>query len=99
MWEHWRQSKQKQNESSNNMALVQTRLKAAIKAALDADSPINQDNAADNTHLVSKREAFASALATAIIDEIKQATIIYSTGLSTPPGGGVVSGTFTHTIQ
>lgn len=79
------------------MALVQARLKAAIKAALDADSPINQNNATDNTHLVNKREAFASALATAIINEIKQATIAYSAGLTSP--SGTVTGTFNHTIS
>lgn len=78
------------------MALNKPRLTLAIKAALDADSPINQDSPADNAHLVAKRLAIATALADAIIEEIKQATVVYSAGLVA--AGSPVTGTFTHTI-
>lgn len=81
------------------MALEIQRLKTKIKNALDAGSPSNQNNSEDNDPIDKKRDDFAEALALAIIQEIKQATIIYKTGLVAPPSGGAVTGTINHTIE
>jgi capsular polysaccharide biosynthesis protein len=62
-------------------------LKAAIKVALDAESDVNVDPA-------QARDRTAEAIANAIHAYISQATIIYVAGLTTPPGGGPVTGTF-----
>jgi pyrimidine operon attenuation protein/uracil phosphoribosyltransferase len=34
-----------------------------------------------------------------MVEEMKQAKIIYSVGLIAPPGGGPVTGTLTHTVS
>lgn len=66
-------------------------LKAAIKAALDAESDVDVDPA-------QARERTAEAIANAIHAYITQATIVYIAGLSTAPGGGPVVGTFQGNI-
>lgn len=45
----------------------------------------------------ASREQFANDLATAIVDEIKELKIIYSTGLTA--GANPVTGTMTHTVE
>jgi hypothetical protein len=62
------------------------RLKQAIIDAKEAMEQTNADAA---------WERYADRLATAIINEIKQATITYNGGLAN--GGGVVGGVFNHT--
>jgi len=74
------------------MALAQSRLKAKIKAAFEAEQSeeVNHNNSLDR---ISDR------LATAIIEEIQFLTVNYITGLIAPSGGGPVTGTITHTIS
>lgn len=68
------------------MALSQPRLKNKIKAILE-------DESLEETNAELSRDRFADKLATAIIDEIKEAKITYTSGL-TSATGGAVSGTF-----
>lgn len=42
---------------------------------------------------------FANRLATAIETYVKTATIVYTTGLVAPSGGGAVTGTFTGQLE
>lgn len=42
---------------------------------------------------------FAEKMAEAIIEEIKELKIIYTTGLVAPPSGGPVTGTIEATIE
>ncbi len=77
--------------------LNEERLTLAIKAVLDADSPSNQENEADNAELVASRQKMANGIAKAVIAEIKTATIEYTSGLMSP--AGAVSGKIIHTIS
>lgn len=77
--------------------LNEQRLTLAIKAVLDADSPSNQENPADNAELVASRLKMANGIAKAVITEIKMAKVVYSAGLAAP--NGPVTGTFNHTIS
>lgn len=72
------------------MALSVNRLKGLIKAAFQAEQTEEEDHNASLDRISEK-------LATAIIDEIKQAKIEYQTGLVAP--NGAVTGTITHTIS
>lgn len=74
------------------MALNQTRLKNALKAAYQDAETNGGDTRADQL------EYFCDKLAGVLIDEIKQLQIVYSTGL-TSATGGPVSGTLNHTVQ
>ena len=66
------------------------RLKATIKQAyIDVDAA--GLNAGDGLDL------FCEKLATAIVNEIKQAKVNYTAGLAAP--NGAVTGTFNHTVQ
>ncbi|QYS86303.1 hypothetical protein JJC03_15460 [Flavobacterium oreochromis] len=73
------------------MPLNEQRLTNKIVAILDE---CQQEN--DNPN--ASKQNFASKLAKAIIEEIKEAKINYTTGLVAPSGGGPVTGTITHTI-
>ncbi|MBW7838577.1 MAG: hypothetical protein H3C36_02830 [Chitinophagaceae bacterium] len=44
----------------------------------------------DNTSI----DEFATRLATAVVEEVQSADIIYTSGLVAPSGGGPVTGTF-----
>jgi hypothetical protein len=74
------------------MSLNQPRLKAKIKAALEAEQTEIQDYNASLDRISDK-------IATAVIEEIKEAKVIYTAGLIAPNGGGPVTGTITHTIS
>lgn len=67
------------------MALNQIRLKNKIKAALEAEQTEEVDHNASLDRISDK-------IAQAIIEEIKQLQINYSTGLIAPSGGGTVAG-------
>lgn len=67
------------------------RLKNKIKAAFEAEQTEEVDA---NASL----DRISQSIAQACIDEIKEAKIIYTTGLIAPSGGGPVTGEFTHTI-
>ena len=66
------------------MALDKTTLKQEIEALLTDMETRTSDSKSD----------YAQALADAIEKFVKTATINYISGLATPAGGGVVSGTF-----
>lgn len=72
------------------MALNIARLKAAIKAAMYVERLEEEDS-----ELSADR--FAEAIAAAVIYEITQAKITYTSGLTAP--NGAVTGTFTNTIS
>lgn len=72
------------------MALNVNRLKGLIKAAFEAEQTEEEDHNASLDRISEK-------LANAIINEIKQATINYQSGLVAP--NGPVTGTITHTIS
>ncbi len=74
------------------MALVQSRLKAKIKAAFEAEQSEEVDHNASLDRIADK-------LATAIIEEIQFLKVNYTTGLVAPSGGGPVTGTITHTVS
>lgn len=44
----------------------------------------------DNTSI----DEFATRLATAVVEEVQKADVIYTSGLIAPSGGGPVTGTF-----
>lgn len=44
-------------------------------------------------------EEFATRLATAVVEEVQAADIIYSSGLVAPSGGGPVTGTFEGELE
>lgn len=71
------------------MPLNVTRLKNSIKAAY-VDAQAVATNREDGL------EVFAAALSAAIIDEVKQLSITYTTGLTA--GANPVIGTFNNTI-
>jgi len=77
--------------------LNEQRLTQAIKAVLDADSPSNQENPNDNLELDNARLKIANGIAKAVIDEIKEAKVLYIAGLTAP--NGPVTGSFNHTIS
>ena len=66
-------------------------LKADIKAALDNTSDTVVDPAAG-------REQTAEAIAAAVVKQLKNIQITYSTGLIAPPSGGPVTGMLNYTI-
>ncbi len=70
------------------MPTSKARLKAAIVAAKEA---------LEQTDAVAAWDRYADKLASAIIVEIKAATITYSSGLAIP-NVGVVTGVFNNTI-
>lgn len=65
------------------------RLKAAIKTAMYVERLEEEDSEAS-------ADRFAEAIAEAVIFEIKQAKITYTSGLTAP--NGPVAGTFENTI-
>lgn len=72
------------------MALDKVRLKGKIKTLLEALMLNEEDPAA-------AREQFATDLASAIVDEIKELKINYSGGLTAP--NGAVGGVINHTVS
>lgn len=72
------------------MALLQSRLKAKIKAAFVAEQSEEVDHNASLDRIAGK-------LATAIIEEIQFLKINYTAGLAAP--NGPVTGTITHTVS
>lgn len=72
------------------MALLQSRLKAKIKAAFEAEQTeeVNHNDSLDR---------ISDKLATAIIEEIQFLKINYTAGLVAP--NGLVTGTITHTVS
>lgn len=66
------------------MALDQERLKGKI-TTLMTDMLTRENTSIDE---------FASRLSEAVVYEVKQAKINYTTGLVAPSGGGAVTGTF-----
>ena len=71
------------------MPLNKDRLKGKIETLLD-------NEAARTTDPAAARAYFADQLATAIVDEIKELLITYTSGLAN--SGGAVAGTFGCTI-
>jgi len=71
------------------MALNKDRLKNSIKQTM-------QDMM---TREQTSIEEFADRLAQAIVDEVKEAAIVYQSGLVAPSGGGPVTGTFNGNLQ
>lgn len=69
--------------------LDKNRLKNLLIAAFNEGAEHSDSEAA--------RDRVADKLATAIVDEIKQLHIVYTTGLTAP--NGPVAGTITHTVQ
>lgn len=72
--------------------LNENRLKNKIVAAMDK---CQQEEDDPNR----SKEEFAQALATAIVEEIKELKIIYSTGLIAPSSGGPVTGKINAKIE
>lgn len=72
------------------MALLQSRLKAKIKAAFEAEQAEQADHNASLDRISDK-------LATAIIEEIMFLKINYESGLTAP--NGPVTGIITHTVS
>lgn len=70
------------------MALNQLRLKTKIKAAFQAEQTEESDYNASLDRISDK-------IAQAVIDEIKDLKINYTTGLIAPNGGGPVTGSLT----
>lgn len=68
------------------------RLKLKIKQAFEAE----QNEEADHN---ASLDRISGKIAQAVVEEIKQAKINYTTGLVAPSGGGLVTGTITHTIS
>lgn len=68
-----------------------SRLKGKILAIMD-----DYDNIAP-ADKAAARDDFSQKLATAIVEEIKEAQINYVSGLAN--GAGAVTGTFNHTIS
>lgn len=81
------------------MALSKTRLKARFVEILTAEATNNQLNPSDHAPILAAIDRIADGFASAVVDEIKETKVIYTTGLATPPGGGAVTGTLNHTIQ
>ncbi|MFB6454436.1 hypothetical protein ACE38W_04125 [Chitinophaga sp. Hz27] len=69
--------------------LNETRLKNKIRAAFNEETEEQDASAA--------MDRIATKLAQAVIEEIKQVSIQYSTGLTAP--NGPVAGTFNYTIS
>lgn len=69
------------------------RLKTAIKTALQANLP------GATAEQIAALETTSAAIAAAIIVEILDVNITYTTGLAAPPSGGAVTGSFTYTIS
>lgn len=74
------------------MALNKSSLQSAIKSAYKNMKDSDGDEEATLDTLSGK-------LAEAIDTYVKAATIVYSTGLIAPPGGGPVTGAFTGQLQ
>ncbi|GAA4198664.1 hypothetical protein GCM10022289_07750 [Pedobacter jeongneungensis] len=72
------------------MALNKNRLKSKIIAAFEAEQTEQED-------YVASLDRIADKLAQCMIDEIKQLTITYNSGLLAP--NGAVSGTFNTTLS
>lgn len=68
------------------------RLKGKIKLAFEAEQTEENDHNASLDRISQK-------IAQAVVDEIKQAKVNYTTGLIAPSGGGPVTGVITHTIS
>jgi hypothetical protein len=68
-----------------------TRLKTKILAILDDYDTITPEQKAD------ARDDFATKLATAIVEEMKELQIVYTGGLVA--GSTPVTGTLTHTVS
>ncbi len=71
------------------MALDKDRLKNKIKQIMQ-DMMTRENNSIDE---------FADRLAQAVVDEVKEASIVYYNGLAAPSGGGAVTGTFNGELQ
>ncbi len=55
-----------------------------------------QEDTGDPTECIDR---ISGKIAQAVMAEIKEITITYTTGLLAPSGGGAVTGTFTYTIS
>ena len=69
--------------------LNEDRLKAKLKAAMNEQAEEEDAEAAS--------DRICAAMAKAIIEEIKELKITYSSGLTAP--NGAVAGTFNHTVS
>ncbi|MRJ11389.1 hypothetical protein EDL98_09950 [Ornithobacterium rhinotracheale] len=74
------------------MALNTERLKNKITSAMDKCQKEEDDPN-------RSKEEFAQALATAIVEEIKELKIIYTSGLIAPSSGGPVTGKINAKIE
>ena len=72
------------------MALLQSRLKAKIKAAFEAEQT-------EEVNYEASVDRISDKLATAIIEEIQFLKINYTVGLTAP--NGPVTGTIIHTVS
>jgi len=72
------------------MALDAARLEGKINTLLDSLSTNTDDPTA-------ARRQFSKDLAAAIVEEVKEIKINYSSGLAAP--NGAVAGTFNHTVS
>lgn len=75
------------------MPLDTVTLKNSLKSAFLANLP------ARDSGQVSQVDAMAGTIANALLVFVEGATITYTTGLTTPGGGGPVTGIFGNTIS
>lgn len=75
------------------MALAKGTIKTDIAAAFKA---VMDDQTDDRNGAIDR---LADQLANAMIAAIQSATIVYTAGLTTPTGGGPVTGTFNGKLQ
>jgi hypothetical protein len=74
------------------MPLDKQRLEDKIEAILESCQQENQN-------ANSSKNKFSSLLAAAIIEEVKNLTIVYKSGLIAPSSGGPVTGTIKIDIE
>jgi hypothetical protein len=72
--------------------LDENRLKGKIKQAFIDEQNEQQDHNGSVDRIAQK-------IAKAVVDEVKEIQITYTPTLVAPSGGGIVTGTFTYTID
>lgn len=75
------------------MALNKAMIKSEVAAAFTS---VMNDQGSDREGAIDK---VADKIATAIVNAIKSATITYTAGLTAPPGGGAVTGSFNGNLS
>lgn len=75
------------------MALVKATIKSQIEKAF---TEVMNDHSDDREGAISR---VADILADAVMNAIKSATVVYTTGLIAPPTGGAVTGVFEGNLK